>query len=111
MDYAKKDASLSLFFFGCGLAFGLSGAFTYYKARQTLKKEVRSLSVTIDTLRKEVRDLKDASQQNNKKRKVSFADRYVDQTDSSRRHNDYSDGTLSDTVSGEEDEFFDFTDR
>lgn len=104
----KRDASLSLFFFGCGLAFGLSGAFTYYKARQTVKKEVRSLSLTIDSLRKEVRDLKDAS--SNKKRKVSFADRF-DRIDSSTRHNDFSDGALSDTVSGEEDEFFDFTDR
>lgn len=107
MDTVKKDHTLSLFFFGCGLAFGLSGAYTYYKARQTVKKEVRSLSLTIDSLRQEVRDLKVLSQ--NKKRKVSFADRY-DRIDSGRSYNDYSD-SASGTVSGEEDEFFDFTDR
>lgn len=108
MDSVKKDQTLSLFFFGCGLAFGLSGAYTYYKARQTFKREVRSLSLTIDSLRQEVRDLKLVSQ--NKKRKVSFADR-SDRIDSVKNYyNDYSDPP-SGTVSGEEDEFFDFTDR
>lgn len=108
MDVLRKDRSVSLFVFGCGLAFGLTGIYTYYKTRKTLKKEIRSMSLTIESLRSEIEELKSASQRGTpvlqgkgsptKENQLSV--RFADTTDGNN--------TPSDVESGDE-EFYDFS--
>lgn len=62
MDSLKKDRSISLIVFGCGVAFGITGLYTYYKTRKTIKKEFRSMSLTIEALKHEIEELKMISQ-------------------------------------------------
>jgi len=100
MDSFKKDQTISLIVFGCGLAFGLSGMYTYFKTRRTIKKEMRSMSLTIESLKNEIEQLKTMSQR---------------ASPTTRDITHYVNGTAGrpfmDEVDheSEEDEFFDFS--
>src|SRR2546425_1209650 len=100
MDSFKKDQTISLIVFGCGLAFGLSGMYTYFKTRRTIKKEMRSMSLTIESLKNEIEQLKMMSQRGSPMtRDITH---YVNGT-AGRPFTDEVDHE------SEEDEFFDFS--
>jgi hypothetical protein len=62
MDSLLKDRLSLLAAVSCGVAFGVSGIYSYYRANREFTQQIDSLTSTIDDLRKEVYELRMSSQ-------------------------------------------------
>lgn len=113
MDALKKDRSISFIVFGCGLAFGITGFYTYYKTRKTIKKEIRSMSLTIEALRSEIEELKVVSQRGSPIVTPAVNNFVTKQNGSplKTRFRDEPDHRFSDVESEGEEEFYDFNEE
>lgn len=104
MDALKgREKTISIVVFGCGLAIGLTGLYSYYCSRKItsgMRREMRSLSLVVENLKQEVEQLRSTSQ------RQSPLSLQVP-VKSAVRFNDEADGA-SDIASGDE-EFYDFT--
>lgn len=99
-----RERGVSFLVFGCGLALGLSGLYGYYRSRKIIAKEMRSLSLVVESLKQEVDGLKRSSQHPSP---VSLKPPPSKMT--GVRFHDEAD-RASDIASGDE-EFYDFTEK
>ena len=61
MDSFLRDRLSLLAAIGCGVAFGVSGIYTYYVTNRQINKQIDSLTNTIEDLKNEVKELRIAS--------------------------------------------------
>lgn len=99
----SKERTVSLFVFGCGLALGLTGLYTYYRSKKIVAKEMRSLSLVVENLKQEVDELKRSSQSHSP---LNLLLPTSGKGPSRTRYHDEADAA-SDIASGDE-EFYDF---
>lgn len=109
MDGIGRDKSLSMFVAGAGLALGITGLYKYYKSNHEMSRQMNILVESIDQLKKEVEELRIASQRGSPAMMSHL----------SFMGNSTVDGHPFASISGVEkgsteednDEFFDFTER
>jgi hypothetical protein len=103
MDALKgREKTISIVVFGCGLAFGLTGLYSYYRSRKItsgMRREMRSLSLVVENLKQEVEQLRQSSQ------RQSPITLQVPSRTTVRFHDEAD--AASDIASGDE-EFYDF---
>lgn len=58
MDSLLRDRLSLLAAVGCGVAFGVSGIYSYYKTNRQLNRQITQLTDTIEELKKEVHQLR-----------------------------------------------------
>lgn len=97
-----RERSVSFLVFGCGLALGLTGLYGYYRSRKIISKEMRSLSLVVESLKQEVDELRRSSQRQSPVNLQPMTGKTT-----SVRFRDEAD-RASDIASGDE-EFYDFT--
>lgn len=94
MDSVLRDKLSMIAALGAGVVVGLSGIYLYYKINRTISRELSHLSGTIESLRKEIEELKRNRVETIERRNVS----------SSQLH------FISGSSEEVEEEYFDFTD-
>ena len=100
---------------GCGVALGISGFYSYYKVNKSMKDQIKLLAESIDGLKREVEDLRIASERGSPMNSpyrpmvTSHSTGRLNQLLNHDHHDGISISRLSD-VESENEEYFDFAD-
>ncbi|KAG8178318.1 hypothetical protein JTE90_026288 [Oedothorax gibbosus] len=103
-SFLKADKVNLVAALGAGVVLGISGIYYYYKVNKCVTNRLNHLSGTIDSLRREIEELKTASQVDKSKRSPSKKANTASTSGTLNRFYSYS--SLEDA----DEEYFDFTD-
>lgn len=107
MDGLGRDKSLSMFVAGAGLALGITGLYKYYKSDDEMSSQMKILVDSIDQLKKEVDELRIASQRGSPAL-LSHVSFMANSTVDGHPFASIS-GVENGSAEEDDDEFFDFT--
>lgn len=107
MDAIIRDRLSLVAALGAGVVVGISGIYMYYKVNKCFTRQINHLSGTIDSLRKEIEELKASNTINTGKNSLS-----VPQKDNTGNLSAHGSKYYSYTSSLEDadEEYYDFTD-
>lgn len=97
---------------GCGVALGISGFYSYYKVNKSMKDQIKLLADSIDGLKREVEDLRIASERGSPMISSSFRPLVMSQsTTGLHLLNHESLNCSRSDVGSDNEEYFDFADN
>lgn len=105
-SFLKADKVNLVAALGAGVVLGISGIYYYYKVNKCVTSRLNHLSGTIDSLRREIEELKTASHVDKSKRSPSKKGNNAASTSGGTLNRFYSYSSLEDA----DEEYFDFTD-
>lgn len=107
MDSLLRDKLSLVAALGAGVVVGISGIYMYYKANKCLTRQLNNLTGTIDTLKREIEELKASQSLNTRKGGLSPPIKESAVNLSAHGSKFYS---YTSSLEDADDEYYDFTD-